>query len=383
MSTNNIISSDLQTLSLDNAIVELFELKLSDSYTLFFHPGKNELVADLQFHPEDTPESNTPSAANTYVALPMLLEGVSHKSEGAASRPTLTIANVLPLLRTTLQSSGFNFKALIGKTITVRTTFAKYLVGGVDAAAPIEFPVKRYIIDRVAEEDSTAVSFELSSPFDLEGITVPSRSIVGKYCSWEYQGVSRSRGACNWAADSNHTVTVLGNTSNPVVEYSAFFDTQNRPLASTTVLNANSSVYSAGTYAQDALVTHSSKFWRSETASNTTTPSSTQPFWQEIRGWSDYSSSATYSANALVKYDDKIWQAITNLTAGTTPDSSLTLWSRIDLCSKTITGCKCRFQGTRIGLSSLSTGIDVPSSRKSTTQGSIPFGGFPASVKFK
>lgn len=383
MSTNNIISSDLQTLAIDNAIVELFELKLSDTSTLFFHPGKNELIADLQFHPEGNPTNNTSSAANTYVALPMLLEGVSHKSEGSATRPTLTMANVLPLLRTTLQSAGFNFQALIGKTITLRTTFAKYLVGGVDASAPIEFPVKRYIIDRVAEEDSSLVSFELSSPFDLEGVTIPSRSIIGKYCSWEYQGVSRSRGACNWAADSSHSVTVLGNTSNPVVEYNAFFDTQNRPLVSATVLNANSSAYSSGTYARDVLVSHISKFWRSETDSNQTTPSTTQAFWQEVRGWSDYSASATYSANALVRYDNKIWQANVSLSAGNTPDPSLTLWSRIDLCSKTLAGCRCRFQGTRIGLSSSSTGIDVPGSRKSTTQGSIPFGGFPASVKFK
>lgn len=383
MSTNNIISSDLQTLAIDNAIVELFELKLTDTSTLFFHPGKNELIADLQFHPEDTPASNTPSLANTYVALPMVLDGVSHKSEGSASRPTLTVANVLPLLRTTLQSSGFSFQSLIGKTITLRTTFAKYLVGGADASAPIEFPIKRYIIDRIAEEDSTVVSFELSSPFDLEGITVPSRSIIGKYCSWEYQGVSRSRGACNWAADSKHSVTIPGNTSNPVVEYSAFFDRQNRPLVSSTVLNANSSAYSSGTYARDALVTQSSKFWRSETDSNNTAPSATQPFWQEVRGWSVYSATATYSANALVKHDDKIWQANVALSAGNTPDPSLTLWSRIDLCSKTLTGCKCRFQGTRIGVSASSTGIDIPSSRKSSFQGSIPFGGFPASVKFK
>lgn len=382
--SNNIIASDLQTLSIDNAIVELFELKLDSTTTLFFHPGKDDQIADVQFHPEGVPADNTPSAANTYTALPLLMDGISHKSEGSAARPTLTIANVLPLFRTSVQNAGFNFETLIGKSITLRTTFARYLVGGEDAASPLEFPVKRYIIDRISEEDNTLVSFELSSPFDLEGILLPGRSVVGKYCSWEYQGVSRSRGACNWSAESNHTVALSANTSDPVIEYQAFFDAQNRPLVEQSVFNSNSSAYSAGTYTRDDLVTHNSKNWRSDDFSNTTTPSSSATsFWTEIRLWTTYSASATYSENDLVKYDNKIWQANNDLSAGNTPDSSLSAWTRIDLCGKTLASCKCRFQGTRIGYTSSSTGIAVPSAAKSLTRGTLPFGGFPASVKFK
>ena len=47
-----------------------------------------------------------------------------------------------------------------------------------------------WFIDRIAEKTPTHITFELASPFDLAGVSVPARAVVGKYCSWEYQGAN-------------------------------------------------------------------------------------------------------------------------------------------------------------------------------------------------
>ena len=46
-------------------------------------------------------------------------------------------------------------------------------------------------MDRIATEDRTMVQFELASPFDVDNIKLPNRVVVGKYCSWEYQGLEK------------------------------------------------------------------------------------------------------------------------------------------------------------------------------------------------
>ena len=105
-------------------------------------------------------------------------------------------------------STDFKLDDLIGSKLTKRTTLEKYL----SSDPTIEFPKAVYIIDRIQQKTNLFVTFELAAPFDLAGVRIPARTVVGKYCPWQYQGArseliaSDRRGACVWKEHSqiNH-----------------------------------------------------------------------------------------------------------------------------------------------------------------------------------
>lgn len=377
MAENNIIT-DLQTSG--EVLIELFELDLGTGTTLYFHPGTDENYDNLVFD------------GNTYIALPMALEGVDILSDGANSRPKLTIANVTTLLKTSLNNNNFKMGNLVGTRFKRRRTLGKYLGTPTEI---FEFPAAAYIIDRVATENSLQVEFELASPFDVEGVQLPSRIIVGKYCSWIYQGKNvKNCGGCSWLADSSFYL----NESTP---YTAFFDTDDRPLipGETNSLtppnpvpaywqyiipvNGTWSAWASQSYSQNDLVYYQGNYYRSDFDNNTSTPSISSNSWTQIFLFTDWSAQG-YSSTEYVKHVvtinnidiTVIWRCVLPHSTSQEPSFGSPYWVRADSCSKTLGGCKSRFQFTQIG----DTGI--PASRKDTSK-PLPFGAFPGSVKFK
>lgn len=375
MAENNIID-DLQGSS-GEALLELFELQLNGSVTLYFHPGTNENYENLIFD------------GNTYVALPIQLEGIDIVSDGANSRPSLTIANVTNVFKSTLSDNNFRMDDLVGKRFTRRRTLEKYL--GTPAQV-FEFPTASYIIDRIAGENNLAVEFELASPFDVEGVQLPSRVIVGKYCSWIYQGRAvKDCGGCSWLADSSFRAEAEG----PI--YQAFFDMDDKPIIpgevnSLTPPNPVPENWqyivpsegtwptwseSAGVYSLDDLVTYQGKNWRSDYDFNNSTPGSSS--WTEILLYTDWDTNTTYSVGEHVKHTVNdivvIWKSTVEST-GQEPYFGSPYWTRADSCSKTLGGCKSRFQIRLVADTS------IPSAAKNTRT-PLPFGAFPGSVKFK
>ena len=344
--SNDIITTDLQSQEVD-AIIELYELELSPSTTLYFHSGVDEGLDDIVYD------------GNTYIALPLMLDGIESASDGATNRPTLTVANVTNIFKAALSDEGFDFEDLIGKKITRRQTLEKYLVN-----AAYEFPRKVYLLDRISGQNNVLVSFELSAPFDVSGIRLPNRVVVGKYCSWLYQGYDTAeKGGCTWT----ETSSLNYNGTN----YQAFFDLDDRPLIESGLVTF--SAWSSGTYAIDEFVTYDSKKWRSQTDTNTDTPGASIN-WKEVIEWTDWSSVTTYSVVAYVKSGNNIWKALRSST-NITPVTGSLYWTRVDYCGKTLNSCKCRFQFRP-------TNDGVASGIKETDK-VLPFGAFPGSVKFK
>lgn len=344
--SNDIITTDLQSQEVD-ALIELYELELSPSTTLYFHSGVDEVLDDIVYD------------GNTYIALPLMIEGIEANSDGATNRPTLTVANVTNVFKAALSDEGFDFEDLIGKKITRRQTLEKYLT-----SATYEFPKKVYLLDRISAQNNVLVSFELSAPFDVSGIRLPNRVVVGKYCSWLYQGYDTAeKGGCTWAATSvlNYNGT----------NYEAFFDVDDRPLIEDGLVTF--SAWSSGTYAIDAFVTYNGKKWRSQTNTNTDTPSSTNVNWKEVIEWTSWNLATTYSVGAYVKSGNNIWKALRSST-NITPVTGSLYWTRVDYCGKTLNSCKCRFQFSPVS--------GVASAIKETDK-VLPFGAFPGSVKFK
>lgn len=270
---------------------------------------------------------------------------------------------------------------LIGRTVRRRRTLAEHLLTAGDApVVPEELPVASYVIERIASENNVLVNFELASPLDLEGVQIPSRVVVGKYCSWEYQGVSNLKGGgCTWNKDSYYFYP----SSTTGVNYGLFFfDKDDRPG----VDSAIGTIAYDGNHNQDEIVLYQSKRWRCEVNGTTTAPSLTNTAWQVMIVYSDYSAASTYEyivppIYTAVFYDSKLWTPKRHVPISTPPEDNSYYWSRVDQCGKLVSSCKVRYQATPMNPDS--SGRSCVPSAVLRTDGVLFFGGFPGTKKFR
>tara|TARA_B100000427_G_scaffold148144_2_gene123169 strand:- start:5662 stop:7155 length:1494 start_codon:yes stop_codon:yes gene_type:complete len=370
---------------------------------------------------------------NTYYAIPMELSTFSVSTEGVQNRPKLTIGNVESILRSSslFQNandggndglSDFKLDDLIGKRLTQRQTLEKYLTMDpttVSTKSVIELPKRIHIIDRVENKNAETVTFELANPFDLEGIKLPRRQVIGKYCPWAYQGLTfdTPKGACTWPANS----LVLDENSSGDLKFYAYLTEKDEPIMwkylihnssnATQILSGKTHSGSAGTsYAKDALVALSDggsgyTYWRSNKDSNTSVPSSSNSDWQQIRLYEPWVSGQTYSTHSdSADRNDYVIYPVNNagnktdttfdFTATSTiyrvlitnnsivPSSRSAHWTRGDVCGKLLSSCKARFQfmseENDNDKQNTIVGTDT-----NTAVGVLPFGGFPGSRKHR
>lgn len=320
-----------------SALIELYEIVLNETYTIYFHPGLDSDLTPIQFD------------GNTYVALPAELDGVEYNPDGATNRPTLTIANVLStfsdLIYDFFASPPLRFRNedLVGKRFTKRTTLKKYLDGEPGSSSPvIEFPKKKFIIDRIAQESKDAVTFELAVPFDLSGILLPNRIVAGKYCGWIYQGSTVDSG-CSWAANSKVN---YADGSGGVNSHKAYFTKDDIPIIPTA-------------------------------------QSGSPGFTGEHETYTTYSPAATYNAGEYVEYSNTVWKAV-KTSQGELPGYNSVYWIRGDVCGKKLSSCKCRFQFIPANPSSTNSyPSDTDGVLDLDTTKVLPFGAFPGSRKFR
>ena len=196
----NLIATDAQSQEIDSGLVNLFEITLPDNTIVYLHPGVDDDFTNIQFR-----DKVSPYTIRTYIPMPMMIDGLELQADGAPNRPNFQIANIGSLLSGEL--SGYKNDDLVGQRIVRRKTLKKYLVGeSADASPPVEFRSQEYIIDRLAKEDNISLTYEVAAPYDLESIKLPRRVVVGKFCSWKYQGyhdTTNSVGGCTWKLDGS------------------------------------------------------------------------------------------------------------------------------------------------------------------------------------
>ena len=424
---SNVIATDLQTQEIDSGLVELFEITLPNGTTMYFHPGLDADLTDVQFRDRTgttgstlatdlivgnsytilggsgtdwtavgASNSNfgttfiatavgtgqgyatqTDNSIRDYTAMPMMLDGLDLQADGASSRPALTIANIGSILQAEL--GDYKFDDLIGERLIRRQTLQKYLVGGSeDASPPVEFPTQQYIIDRVAAEDALSITFEVATPFDLENIQIPRRVVVGKYCSWKYQGHKAGLGGgCTWNLDG----AVNFDGDGTVRSHNPYFDFDDRPLVAAETF----ADYIASTaYTTTSYVTYSGKFWLCIIAGTGNTPSITSSYWKEVRKWEEYANATSYTAGTLVRYgasgQKTVWKCKLAHTSSTSklPAHRSAYWVREEVCGKTLQSCKARY-GFK---PSVLTSANQKPDGSTNAAARLPFGSFPGTQKF-
>lgn len=377
----NLIASDAQGQQVDSGLVNLFELT-SGSSTYYFCEGLSGNLVDVKMRDKDSP-----STIRTYTAIPMQMEGIEVASSGASARPTLSIANITTALKTATNVTDYD--DLTGATVMRRQTLEKYLDDGTGNSPnpPVEMPTVRYKIDRIASETPVIVTFELAAIYDMEGVSLPRRVTVGKFCSWMYQGRAlQNNGGCVWRTDSQiRTESTGGGTS---IYHDIFYNVKDHPLVQQSFLNGVSAWSAGAAVTQNDYRSYNSKFYRAEighTTSNSNDPEEQDGHWKEVFGYTTYSGSTTYAKDALVKHTvsvdgvslTTIWKSTHAGNVGNTPALKSVHWIREEQCGKTLYSCKCRYGALTIA----NTTNSAPSA-KIDTSAVLPFGGFPGTAKF-
>ncbi|HHR6448322.1 TPA: phage minor tail protein L [Providencia alcalifaciens] len=198
------ITSDIQKLEPGHK-VQLIEVDGSefDGPILRFH------AYNLPHTPQDIDASGgdiKPKSiwwqGNEYGAWTYEIEGMAKNSDGSPSRPILRVANIDGLI----SSLCLQFDDMAQAKVTIYETFAHYLDAenfpdGNPTANPDECFTQVYYVDRKTNEVAgEVVEFELSSPFDLQGIMIPVRQIHN-LCFWCMKGDYRSGRGCNYTGN--------------------------------------------------------------------------------------------------------------------------------------------------------------------------------------
>jgi len=428
--SEQILIKDLQKLEPGSELVELFELEYSTGVFAYFSSFQDNTTA-LQFR--DYLANGT---IRTYTQIPITAAGFEKKIQGAATRPTLTIANV----ENTLSSAvgDLDYTKLLGLKLIRRTTLKKYLYGeSGDASPPIEYPREVFYIDRMTERTKVSVKFELASPFDLQGVTLPKRNVIANRCPWIYQGAGphldeasqtykKAQSGCSWHLEGKFKSPNGGFEADGVTrkEYTFYVNQDDHYIVPTG--NASNPI-TATTYSNGLTGIDPNEYLKSTHATaltrlnpdGTTTSNSPLEFWQVKLNagtgqtgaqlgvpsdsnlkvarvipytlWATNTDYHTFAENDLfnsyvIHTDDVntsptfqktlIWKA--KKPSRNIKPAHGEYWERGDVCSKSLTGCKKRFGAVPITTGSASS----TATAEPLTNVVIPFGGFPGAKGF-
>tara|TARA_Y100001963_G_scaffold160004_1_gene266935 strand:- start:1719 stop:2918 length:1200 start_codon:yes stop_codon:yes gene_type:complete len=395
------IIEDVQKQEAGSGLVNLYEIELTSSSSIYFYSGLETDLTTVQFR-----DKSTPSTIRTYSALPIQMTGFKRSSAGAIPRPKMTVANVLTTFGDAL--GNLSNDDLLGNKVIRRTTLVKYLYGQAsDQNPPVEFPSEIWYIDRVHSENAQMVTFELAAAHDLVGITLPTRHAMANACSWIYKGSSYDKdekdrvGGC--------TIDVQGRLFLDGTTYKNWVNVDDeRVVVSTTSFTAYSGV-SGGTtltlngyystsktdairYNIDGSQTGSqtvTEYWQCKKAATKTaagTPADGSAYFNRIRVYTTWANDVTYykytddKLNPYVQYTanslTKLWKTKhTNLNQ--TPGEN-SYWELGDACSKTLTGCAMRYNSAPITAGTASSTMKA----EAVDRWSLPFGGFPSARRY-
>ena len=241
----NALTTDFQTLapsdggvSKGNAIIEVFELQITDSDIggagedkLYFHSGVSGSNADIQWYSLKN-EANYGSTTSThyktvsYTAYPVEADGFERRGTGTLPRPTIRFANINSYFNTYLT----NFDDLLGAKIIRRRTLQKYLTTN----PPVELHREIFYIERKVSENGVFIEFELVSSFDTQGVKLPRRTVIAARCPWKYKDTEQ--GGCDWSSNSRFTIDG--------VEYVLYYNKDDQLIT----LDTSDSPYVANTF---------------------------------------------------------------------------------------------------------------------------------------
>ena len=387
-----IINKEIQRQDPGSALIELYEVEYAPNSFARFYAGLDDDDTPVKFRTEAGVEVS-------YTAVPLQAEGFDITTDGSHSRPEISIGNMGNILTNAI--GGNSLESLTGKRLTKRTTLEKYLVGNIGDSGngnpPTEFPKTVYIIDRLKTRNILQVTYELAAPFDLAGIQLPKRQVIGGSCPFKYKGGSPNLpiqdriGGCRWTNESvpsfdtsgsNESVDVFMNRYDEyIVKDTITFTTAGGNMTAGNYYKTQNSGlnYISSTGATVALGSGGLNYWQC-LVNTSSAPSDTSTAWRRVRVFSVYSPSATYFGftdskfNQYVLRNGVLWQ-VKRASQSANSHAIFTEgenWTAGDVCGKKIKSCRLRFHAVKHA--TIANGIAVGTAKEVP----LPFGGFPS-----
>lgn len=141
----------------------------------------------------------------TFGARPFGVSGINFTSNGKADKPQLTISN----LDSRVSALVREYNGMMQAKVTFWIAPAD-LLGDDGIIQDGAYRKMIYYIERPNYVNQTAVRFDLTSPYDMDGIMIPSR-ITQSVCYWAMRGWYRTGKGCGYNG-------------------SAMFDKDNKPV---------------------------------------------------------------------------------------------------------------------------------------------------------
>lgn len=148
-----------------DAIIELFTINMSTAIGGAGQPS-------IYFcNWEQTNGGYVTFAGDEYAPIPYQASGFAISNEGVLPNPQITISNV-KLLPTSLANG---YEDLLGTQIIRTQVLAKHLDNGSEPDVNAKWPDETWFVQRKVTENKLFITWELSTPFDLDGVTIPKR----------------------------------------------------------------------------------------------------------------------------------------------------------------------------------------------------------------
>lgn len=336
-----------------SAVIDFFEIDTTDiqfDLSILSPTSDNEPDRIFRFH--NSVSLTTRSIyfnGKEYIASPIRVEGMELTSKGTLPRPVLSLSvkpegvKSLTTLKQVLDKIG----DLTGAKFTRIRTFAKFI----DASPPdgknsVNLTSKInnhdpdpnailshdiYYIDRKTSESSQTLSFEMASSIDLENFGVPKRLVIQDKCQWQYRGEG-----CCYATELSESIHGVSNTSDEAIAFKESF--KKGKLAPPVATATDELIFGESSTNENGIL-----------AASLFSNSNKSQLWQS--GAEYTKGDMIYITKNGIEYH---FVAKENHTASLDNlPPNVNYWIA-DQCSKSIKGCKLRFQNV------------------------LPYGGFPA-----
>lgn len=166
-------------------VIELFEIKLSDTEGYFRFHGSKNFTKDVIFQ------------GRVYAFIPCEITGIEYKTDGKNARPKLSVGNPNNFFSNLIKDRNnlLGYKIYRKKILTRDLDDSNFNTIGLEVQNPIGnvnfkdyLSVDFFIIHKKNAENKEKIEFELTSPLDIEGAVVPKRKIFNDTCPFMYRG---------------------------------------------------------------------------------------------------------------------------------------------------------------------------------------------------